>query len=64
MLAMQMANGVIVAALDVNDDMFAAAGDLEFTKSSDYRTGFCWAMSLETRHEFKSLALHQTALRR
>src|ERR1700761_375909 len=27
MLAMQMANGVIVAALDVNEDMFVAGGD-------------------------------------
>ena len=55
MLALQMATGVIVAALEVNDDMFAAGGDLKFTKCSHYRTGFRRAILLETGHGINGL---------
>src|ERR1700749_3535725 len=54
-LAMQLATGVIVAALHINDDMIGTAGDLKFTKCSYYRTGFRCAISMETGHGFKGL---------
>jgi hypothetical protein len=55
MLAMQMASGVIVAALEVNHDMFAGDGYLQFPECSHYRTGIRYAILLETGHGIKGL---------
>jgi hypothetical protein len=54
---MQVANGIIVAALDINHDMFVRGGDLKFTERSRYRTGFRCAILLETGHGITACCL-------
>src|ERR1700761_3627673 len=57
MLTVEMTDGVIVAALDVNDDKFTATGDLKFTECSLYITVMRAAIVLRPGHGLTACCL-------
>jgi hypothetical protein len=52
---MQVANGTIVAALDINHNMFVRGGDLKVHQIFLPSNGIRCAILLETGHKFRGL---------